>query len=416
MKKCSKVLCLMLVVFMMTGCMKIQTNMTINKDKSMDFSLIYAVENSLLEQNGSESLLEEDLVKKAEEQGFKAEEYSDGSMTGFKLSKNFDNIDDVSSEKEVNYTLESTVNDSKQNDIFTVKKGFFKNTYTLKMENETSDEVENGINNIGDSNAINELGNQTNDTNTLTDTNTTQDTVVPSKINNITIDEPDTNDQDDFSSDMALSMLSSMDMTFTLNLPYKAISSNATSIENDGKNLKWNLLDTNLQNITVQFELYNMNNIYLTIGIAIILIIIILIIIKKRKPKAPVGTPILVEDTPLHNMTQTPQAVAPITNMTPDSSVQINNTNPNIVNQTPQINQDSETPIDTLNIDNPSNTPVSATVPGPTPQVIPTPSVEPIKPVVPTINDPKIETLDTLQTPKTETNQPSPLESKIDIN
>ena len=383
MKKSCKFLCFMLIVFMMTGCMKFQTDMKINKDKSMDFTLTYAIANSLVEQakqaaTSNNENLDNESLKELEKQGFKTEEYSDSSMTGIKLSKTFNNIDDISSEKEVDFDLEAIMNGSEQTDMFTIKKGFFKNTYTLKIKNNTPEEVESDITN-----------------------------------NNLTSDN-----QIDFSSDMDLSMLSSsMDMTFNINLPYKAISSNATSTENDGKNLKWNLLDTNIQNITAKFELYNMNNIYLTIGIVIVLIIIVIIIIK-RKPKAPVGTPITVNDKPVNNITQNPEPVAPIINKTPNQTVaemnngQTLNTNINSqpvntvsVNPKENINnnikpvENNET-VNNINPtpDNPSNVnqnnayavetlDVDTLIPTPNQQVISTPAVPPMQ-------ESEVETLD----------------------
>ena len=383
MKKSCKFLCFMLIVFMMTGCMKFQTDMKINKDKSMDFTLTYAIANSLVEQakqaaTSNNENLDNESLKELEKQGFKTEEYSDSSMTGIKLSKTFNNIDDISSEKEVDFDLEAIMNGSEQTDMFTIKKGFFKNTYTLKIKNNTSEEVESDITN-----------------------------------NNLTPDN-----QIDFSSDIDLSTLSSsMDMTFNINLPYKAISSNATSTENDGKNLKWNLLDTNIQNITAKFELYNMNNIYLTIGIVIVLIIIVIIIIK-RKPKAPVGTPITVNDKPVNNITQNPEPVAPIINKTPNQTVaemnngQTLNTNINSqpvntvsVNPKENINnnikpvENNET-VNNINPtpDNPSNVnqnnayavetlDVDTLIPTPNQQVISTPAVPPMQ-------ESEVETLD----------------------
>lgn len=450
-KKNCKILCLMLVIFMMTGCMKFQTDMKINKDKSMDFSLTYAIANSLVEQaSGGASLGDETLdnesIKELEKQGFKAENFSDGSMTGVKLSKNFDNIDNVSSEKEVNFNLEAIMNGSEQTDMFTVKKGFFKNTYTLKMENNTSEEVESEMNSIDDSNAINGLEDQTTDTNTVTDN--TQD-IVPNESSDMTTDDSTTDNQIDFSSDIDLSMLSSsMDMTFNINLPYKAISSNATSTENDGKNLKWNLLDTNLQNINAQFELYNMNNIYLTIGIviAIVLIIIIIIIIKKRKPKAPVGTPITVNDNQVNNTISNPEPVVPTMTETPSISVaetdnnqslnakvnpqqdnvnsvetlnmiatpaenneplnniaQTSETTPNINQNNMNIFQNTPAPVNPIQNDTATvetldvNTPNQTTIP----QEIPTPSITPTPSVVPPVQEPEVETLDVNSEPQT---------------
>lgn len=261
--KRSKFLCLALTLIMLTGCVKMDVNMSINKDKSMKLSITTALENSMWEQSGENTVLSEEDKKEAEKNGYIIEEYSDGSMTGYTLYKEYKNIDEVSSEKEINFNLNQTMESEEK--IFTVKKGFFKNTYTLKAENDTSDEFEDQI---------------------------TSETDLTSE------EEYDTTYEDDnsFDFDYDMSSISSIiDAKFNITLPYKAISSNATSTENDGKKLTWNLMDQNLQNLECKFELYNMNNIYLTAGLGIILLVIIIILITKRKPKTPVAVPVTEE-------------------------------------------------------------------------------------------------------------------------
>ena len=103
----------MLIVFMMTGCVKANIDMSINKDKSMKLSVTSAVDQSLLQQYGSEGLMDEETKNEAENNGFKVDEYSDGSMKGYTLSKEFKNIDDISSDKKVNFDLEKLMNEEK---------------------------------------------------------------------------------------------------------------------------------------------------------------------------------------------------------------------------------------------------------------------------------------------------------------
>lgn len=303
MKKSCKVLCLMLIVFMMSGCVKANIDMSINKDKSMKLSVTSAVDQSLLQQYGSEGLMDEETKNEAENNGFKVDEYSDGSMKGYTLSKKFKNIDDISSDKKVNFDLEKLMSEENAQ-IFTVKQGFFKNTYTVTMENNTSSELESQMD-FGDS------------------TTYGQDNSM------------------DFSSNIDLSSISSnMDMKFNVTLPYKAIKSNATSTENDGKKLVWDLMNQNLQNIEFQFELYNMNNVYLTAGIAaaIIIIIVIVIISKKRKPKAPVGTPVKVTDSNVENINQNIAPTVSATNEQPIPTV--SSVTETKVEQAPQVNSE----------------------------------------------------------------------------
>ena len=290
MKKGFKLLCIMLVVFTMSGCMKMNADISIHKDKSMDYSVTFAFNNSMWQSHKGQSFISGEELDKIEEQGFKMTEYADGSMSGYTFTKSFKNIDDISSENETTMNLNDSLEDSKDSNMFTVKKGFFKNTYTLKMENDTSSEVQ--------SEAGIQSGNESLEQNTDT-------------------------------ADIDLSIFTSnLDMKFNVTLPYKAISSNATTTENDGKKLVWNLMDTNLKNIEFSFEMYNMTNIYITIGIAIIIIaIIVIILIKKRKPKAPVATPVPVNDPQINISEPTLEPVTPITTETQMPMQELNQNN-----------------------------------------------------------------------------------------
>ena len=264
-KRSFKVLCLMLIIFMTSGCMKLNVDMSINKDKSMNLSYVVAFANSLMNQSGTDTALDESDLKQAEESGFKVENYSDGSMTGYKFTKGFSNIDNISDEKETIFDLEKLL-DGEEAKVFTVKKGLFKNTYSVKMQNNTASEMEDEM----------DLGSIYGDSSS------------------------DYSSSSNIFGDTDLSMLtSSMDLTFTVNLPNKPINSNATTTENEGKKLEWNLMDQNLQNIEFEFELYNMDNIYLTVGIigVLVIIIIVIIIMNKKKPNSKEVTPVLVNDT-----------------------------------------------------------------------------------------------------------------------
>ncbi len=78
-----------------------------------------------------------------------------------------------------------------------------------------------------------------------------------------------------------------MDLSFNVKLPYKAISSNATTKKNDDKELSWNLSSTGEDKIEFSFVLYNMTNIYICGGVIVLLIIIVIVSIlnKSRKNK-----------------------------------------------------------------------------------------------------------------------------------
>lgn len=323
MKRSFKVLCLMLIIFMTSGCMKLNVDMSINKDKSMNLSYVVAFANSLMNQSGTDTALDESDLKQAEESGFKVENYSDGSMTGYKFTKGFSNIDNISDEKETIFDLEKLL-DGEEAKVFTVKKGLFKNTYSVKMQNNTASEMEDEM----------DLGSLYGDSSS------------------------DYSSSSNIFDDTDLSMLtSSMDLTFTVNLPNKPINSNATTTENEGKKLEWNLMDQNLQNIEFEFELYNMDNIYLTVGIigVLVIIIIVIIIMNKKKPNSKEATPVLVNDTviepniPNEMPVETINKEEPVNNQNIQGSTDIQST----INNTPsnQTNVDIQT-ISNLDEDN----------------------------------------------------------------
>ncbi len=301
MKKGFKVLCIMLIVFLMSGCMKMNVDMSIHKDKSMDFAFTVALADSLLQNANADNqrIMSDEDIQEAKDEGFEVKEYSDGSMTGYTLTKRFKNIDDVSSENNIIFDLDKATKE--ENDIFTVKKGFFKNIYTVKIKNKTSSELQNSMGSTND----NTYDNST-----------------------------------DYTSDMDLSMLSaSIDLKFNVNLPYKALNSNATTTENDGKKLIWNLMDSNLKDIEFSFKLYNMKNIYITVGM-IILIIIIIIVIVKRKPKTKMITPLPVNDDQVTMETDETTVHTNIQNPVENNSfTQNNELNENIQTSTPVSNE-----------------------------------------------------------------------------
>ena len=211
--------------------------MDIKKDKSMDFSIIYALDTTYFEDT---EVLDSSDKLELEQLGFTITDYNNGSMLGYTLNKSINNIDDVSKADSVNYDLSGLLtNKEDSNYFFKVKKGIIKNTYTAKFK---FDSDESNLNNL-------EEGNTTN--------------------------EEDTDSLD--MSDMDLSSFTSnLDLSFNVSLPYSAISNNATTVNNDNKNLTWNLTSFQEDYIEFEFDLYNMTNIY--IGISIIGLILLLIV------------------------------------------------------------------------------------------------------------------------------------------
>lgn len=355
MKKIKRIIILILLTLTITGCVKMEISMDINKDKSMNLGIIQAVDKSLLEGADSSSLMDEEEIKKLEDEGFKVEEYTESNMTGYKITKEVKNIDEISTENDITADLgTSALADSEY--MFTVKKGLFKNTYKAVLKNSDTDELDESLNSG--------LTDDTTDDEYLEDdfiydedytyddtTNYTDDYLTDEDYYDTTEDDYTNSGIKDFD---YTTLLSSMELKMKVNLPYKALSNNATLVENDGTTLTWDLMNFEKDAIEFEFEIYNTTNIIIIAvsGILVIVLLIVLIIkklSKKNKNNVVASTnnetmPNTNEAQPINNatldQTQQPQNQVspeqPLPNspvetnqMTTHQEQQINNTIPN---------------------------------------------------------------------------------------
>ena len=281
---------LILLVISLTGCVKFNSTMEIKKDKSMDYKIIYAFDKSLF---GNQEILTNDDKKELENKGFTVSNYVDGNMKGFKVSKNIKNIDDVSSTNDATYDLSGLLDSNKsESKVFKVKKGFLKNTYTASFKFDSSDS----------------------DLNNSTSNDTTID-------NDFTIDDNNTTTDSDF--DFS-NINTNMDLSFNVKLPYKAISSNATTKKNDDKELSWNLSSTGEDKIEFSFALYNMTNIYICGGVIVLLIIIVIVSILNKSKKNKVSNKDATNDKQTTTFNSSVETPIMSNNVTSQSSENIN--------------------------------------------------------------------------------------------
>lgn len=281
---------LILLVISLTGCVKFNSTMEIKKDKSMDYKIIYAFDKSLF---GDQEILTNDDKKELESKGFTVSNYVDGNMNGFKVSKNIKNIDDVSSTNDATYDLSGLLDSNKsESKVFKVKKGFLKNTYTASFKFDSSDS---------------DLNNSTSNDTTIDNDFTTDD-------NNTTTDS-----DFDFSN-----INTNMDLSFNVKLPYKAISSNATTKKNDDKELSWNLSSTGEDKIEFSFALYNMTNIYICGGVIVLLIIIVIVSILNKSKKNKVSNKDATNDKQTTTFNSSVETPIMSNNVTSQSSENIN--------------------------------------------------------------------------------------------
>jgi hypothetical protein len=285
MKSKIKYIILIGMLFVQTGCMKAKVDMTINKDKSVNLAYEIGMSKAFLNSSTSDTYsvdsdgftLSDEEIAEAKEKGYEVSNYDDGTYIGSKMSKTFKNIDNISSTEDITGSLSdltSTESETEDVKLFIVKKGFFKNTYSAKIDISQTNDVKDLIeSNYGADDA-------SSSTNSTTSNSTTTNGTTSNSLNTTTT--ADTVDYEALMSSMG------MDLSFNINLPYKALESNATTVSDDGKTLSWNLL-TFSDNIEFTFELYNMTNIYITLGIGIILVVVIIILIitllRKNKNK-----------------------------------------------------------------------------------------------------------------------------------
>ena len=294
MKKIKFLLLVCLLGILSTGCVKFNANMNIKKDKSMDFTIIYALDKSVF---GDQASIKESDLEEVKKSGFTVSKYSDGNMEGFTMTKKINNIDEVSTETDAEYNLSGLMAEGESKYLFKVVKGTNKNTYYAKFKFDAND---SGLNmNEGEDEKL-ELPDETEDN------------------DGALLDETNENPFEG----MDLSKLTAnMDLSFNVTLPNSAISNNATSTEDNNKKLTWKLSSTNAQAIEFAFELDNnggSNDMILYIGIgviALLVIVVIVLMLSKKKGNTENVTPVV-------NNTETPN---PVTQPTVEENNEVSN-------------------------------------------------------------------------------------------
>lgn len=126
-KVLSLVLIMILALIILTGCVDVNYEVTLNKDGTADIAYIYGFEKASLEQLGTNvEDMTSDMKQNAEESGYTIETYADDEIEGFKAKKHVENLSDVSLEEAfgANY-----IKDSEENKLKIEKNGM-KTTYS----------------------------------------------------------------------------------------------------------------------------------------------------------------------------------------------------------------------------------------------------------------------------------------------
>ena len=255
MKRRIKTLILLLVVLIIpTGCMKVEGNIRINKDKSMNYSLIAAYDTSKIPEDQLTDIdVTEEEINEFKKSNITLEKYEEDNYVGKRFSIKYESIDDISSMVDIDGCVIDIQNKATDTIYcFKREKGFFQDTYKAKF-------LVNGFVNSGNTKQKEQMESNQLENNTITS-----------------------------------SMYDSMDVKFLVEVPFKVKSNNASSKDNDL--LTWDFKNENVQNLEAmefEFAIPNTFNIIITIVVAVIFVLLIACIIiskilNKNKPQEQV--------------------------------------------------------------------------------------------------------------------------------
>lgn len=224
----------LILIFTLTGCIKMRTHVTFNKDGSSDVDFTIAAEKMSLDLAIQSGLMADpfpDLKKEFQDSGFTVSDYTEGKLTGLRA------ITHVEDSNELIKAL--TVLDEGENssgNMFSnlagglkVKKSWFSTKYTLDSTIDTS------FDGMGDLGSI-----------------------------------------------MANNMV---DFSIAVTLPVKPNSTNATTVSDDGRTLEWQIAMDTENHLTAEVTVPNVKNIAVTAGGLIVLIIILILATRRKKPE-----------------------------------------------------------------------------------------------------------------------------------
>ena len=272
MNKLNKLIILLVCLLLVSGCVKNTNTVTIDKNKKMTYETEILLSDEL--NSNVEELINKDVLKNRK---FKISSSKYDGYTGVTISKEFKNIDDLSTNKSKEIIMSDFLNkDFKEKDIFKREKGFFKDTYTAKFKYT-----------LKESDYENLLVKKE-------EPKTTSDSEVKPRENDLA---PLENVEEDLSElNKKAKLESEIEVLFKLKIPYESLSNNATEISDDGKILTWKV-DTNGDTaISFAFYLLNWTHIFIVGGIALVILIgLIIFIITLLKKKANKSTLIHID-------------------------------------------------------------------------------------------------------------------------
>lgn len=231
-----------IILLLMTGCVKFEMFVNVNPDKSADVNVTLLVNSMIAGMTNSEGsgINLSEMKTIAEKAGYSATNQKEGDMIGYKFTKHFKNISELSTDSSSNTDLKNLFkNEKSDTKIFTINRGLFQDTYIVNLDM------------------------------------------------NLDSINPPADNGNDFVNSIAKTMMAQMDFKFKTKLPIKTISNNASTESEDGKMLEWQLVPGQDNKIKMEFKVLNVTNIiFVSVCFLILLIILFFVIRHKNKLKS----------------------------------------------------------------------------------------------------------------------------------
>ena len=233
-----KKICLLLcATILLTGCVKIETDVSIHKDGSAVVKERFLLSKQLLSMSKEKDLFAESLEKYKDDASVQVKEYSTGDMKGIEATKNIDNLAD---DKWNSFPdTKNLITQNPDGKFISVKKGVFKDVYTIDAKIDTRFD------------------------------NNQQMSAKEKQLQDAMLSGLNANEIFSFS--------------YIVRTPVKADSNNAT--ESDDKNYAytWKIKFNTINEMKLQFTVYKTINIVFTVLAVILLLVIIANSINTKK-------------------------------------------------------------------------------------------------------------------------------------
>lgn len=221
----------------LTGCIKVETDLTINKDGSAVVKERVMLSKQLIALSKKQDPFQDAIQKYKDEPSMKVSKYEEGDMQGIEATKTIKNLaDDKWNTSPDTDKIKSKNPDGK---FVSVQKGFFKDTYTIDAEINTIDQ------------------------------NQQKGLPSASNMNNTMANDVDPNDF--------------FKVNYIIKTPVKPESHNATTANETENIYTWQLKLNTINTIKMKFTVFHTANITGTIILGLILCIIIFGLVYKPK-------------------------------------------------------------------------------------------------------------------------------------